>query len=227
MIIRLAMASPLTNFMAPSMAPNSWLSRSSALRRRLASSPLMMPLRASLSMLICLPGSASSAKRAATSATRSAPLVITTNCTTEMIRNTTSPTTTLPEITNSPNVRMISPASACVSTSLLVVMEMDSRNTVVSRITVGRVENSDGLGRYTATISSSMEMPILTAISTSAAMVGIGSTIMASVHMMRTTRAMSGRMGSRRRSPPMAAGAAVPAVVALMSAASSRCPQGL
>ena len=70
------MASPFTNFMAPSMAPKSWLSFSTSPRRRLASSRSMVPARMSASMHICLPGMASSEKRAATSATRSAPLVI-------------------------------------------------------------------------------------------------------------------------------------------------------
>ena len=56
----------------------------------------MMPARMSASMLICLPGMASRVKRAATSATRSAPLVMTMNCTSVMIRKITAPTTKLP-----------------------------------------------------------------------------------------------------------------------------------
>ena len=63
-------------------------------------------------MLICLPGMASSVNRAATSATRSAPLVMTMNCTRVMIRKMTAPTTKLPCTTNLPNARMTSPASA-------------------------------------------------------------------------------------------------------------------
>ncbi len=39
----------------------------------------MLPERSSASMAICLPGIASSVKRAATSATRSLPLAMTTN----------------------------------------------------------------------------------------------------------------------------------------------------
>jgi hypothetical protein len=50
---------------------------------------------------------ASSEKRAATSATRSAPLAMTMNCTTVMIRNTTRPTTRLPPATTLPNVSMM------------------------------------------------------------------------------------------------------------------------
>ena len=44
-------------------------------------------------MLICLPGMLSSVKRADTSATRCAPLVTTTYCTTIRIRKTMKPTT--------------------------------------------------------------------------------------------------------------------------------------
>ena len=51
-------------------------------------------LESSPSTAICLPGKASRVKRAATSATRPAPLVITTNWMTIRIRNTTRPTRT-------------------------------------------------------------------------------------------------------------------------------------
>jgi hypothetical protein len=46
----------------------------------------------SASMLICLPGIESSVKRAATSATRCAPEVTTTYCTTTRMMKTTTPT---------------------------------------------------------------------------------------------------------------------------------------
>ena len=99
-----AMLSPLTNFMAPSMAPyicDSWLTR---LRRRWASSMSMTPARMSASMDICLPGMASRVKRAPTSATRSAPLAMTMNWTMVRMRKTTAPTTKLPPRANSPKV---------------------------------------------------------------------------------------------------------------------------
>ena len=104
MMMMPAMASPLTNFMAPSRLPFSLLSFSSIRRRRRASSLSIRPERRSESMDICLPGMASSEKRAATSATRSEPLAMTMNCTTVMMRNTTSPTTRLPPATMSPKV---------------------------------------------------------------------------------------------------------------------------
>ena len=62
----------------------------------------MAPLFKSASMAICLPGMPSSTNRAATSLMRVAPLVITTNCATVMIKNTTRPTTTWPAMTKSP-----------------------------------------------------------------------------------------------------------------------------
>ena len=62
--------------------------RSCAPRR--ASSSSMRPALRSASMAICLPGIASRVKRAATSVTRSAPLVMTMNWMTTRMRKTTS-----------------------------------------------------------------------------------------------------------------------------------------
>ena len=86
-----AMASPLTNFIAPSIEPCSLLSSSSSRRLARASTLSISPERRSESIDSCLPGIASSVKRAPTSATRSAPLAMTRNCTRVMIRNTTRP----------------------------------------------------------------------------------------------------------------------------------------
>ena len=87
-----AMASPLTNFMAPSIEPYSWLSFWISRRFARACAWSRVPARRSASMAICLPGMASRVKRAATSATRSAPLVMTINCTRVMIKKITPPT---------------------------------------------------------------------------------------------------------------------------------------
>ena len=87
----------------------------------------MMPARKSASMLICLPGMASKVNRAETSATRSAPLVITMNWTSVMIRKITAPTTKLPLTTNMPNERMTSPASAFSRINRVAEMSSDSR----------------------------------------------------------------------------------------------------
>ena len=61
-------------------------------------------------MAICLPGMASRVKRAPTSATRSAPLVMTTNWMTTRIRKMTRPTTSEPPTTKCPNASMTLPA---------------------------------------------------------------------------------------------------------------------
>jgi hypothetical protein len=107
-----AMASPFTNFMAPSIAPWNCDSFSRMRRRRFASFASINPARRSASMLICLPGIASSVKRAETSDTRSAPFAITMSCSSVMIRKITRPTTRLPLTTKLPNAWMTSPASA-------------------------------------------------------------------------------------------------------------------
>ena len=106
-----AMASPLTNFIAPSIAPNSWLSRSRSRRLRLPSSMSMAPARRSASMDICLPGMASRVKRAATSATRSEPLEMTMKFTITRMTKITAPTTKLPRTTKLPNATTTSPGS--------------------------------------------------------------------------------------------------------------------
>ncbi len=68
-----AIASPRTNLAAPSMAPKKALSSSSSLRRARAVASSMSPAERSASIAICLPGIASSEKRAATSAIRPSP----------------------------------------------------------------------------------------------------------------------------------------------------------
>jgi hypothetical protein len=97
-MIRPAMASPRTNFEAPSMAPKKELSSSSS-RRRCASLSSIMPADRSASIDICLPGMASRVKRAPTSAIRVAPLVMTMKFTTIRIRKTIRPMTKSPDIT--------------------------------------------------------------------------------------------------------------------------------
>ena len=109
------MASPRTNFEAPSIAPKKALSSSSALRRARASFSLIRPAERSASIAICLPGMASRLKRAATSAMRPEPLVMTTKFTITRIVNTMMPITKLPLITKLPNASMTWPAAAVPS----------------------------------------------------------------------------------------------------------------
>ena len=143
----------------------------------LASSPVRMPARRSASMLICLPGIASSVKRAPTSATRSDPLEITMNWTTVMIRNTTMPTTRLPPTTSSPKVSITWPASACSRMALVEAMFSDSRNSVVNSSSEGKDDSATAFGMNSVVISSSTLMAMFSASRLSMAGVGSGSTI--------------------------------------------------
>jgi hypothetical protein len=149
-------------------------------------------------MLICLPGIASSAKRAATSATRSEPLAITMNCTIAMIRNTTPPTTTLLPTISLPKVSMMWPALACSRISLVEAMFSASRNSVVNSSSEGKVDIASAEGTYMATISSTRLMARLLAISRSISGVGKGSTNSATI---ATSRPASSRSFWRDTAP--------------------------
>src|SRR5450830_2012327 len=189
-----AMASPLTNFMAPSMAPCNWLSWPSKERLALASSAVRMPARKSLSIDICLPGMASSENRADTSDTRSEPLVMTMNCTTVKIKKIPSPTTRFPPTTKLPNVSTIWPASPSSRIRRVVETEMASRNKVVNNNTAGNVENAVGPGMYIATTTISPEMHRLSAIKISSNQTGIGNTNMKTMPMTMPAAASSARL---------------------------------
>ena len=99
----------------------------------------MWPARSSASIDICLPGIASSVKRAATSATRSEPFEMTMNWIIVRIRKMTAPTTRLPATTKLPNARITSPASACSRMRRVAETSSASRNSVVSSSSVGKV----------------------------------------------------------------------------------------
>ena len=136
-----AMASPLTNFIAPSIEPCSLLSSSISRRLARASVLSIRPERRSESIESCLPGMASRVKRAPTSATRSAPFAMTRNCTSVMIRNTTRPTTRLPPATICPNVWMMLPASPCSRIIRVVATDSARRNSVEMSSIEGKAEN--------------------------------------------------------------------------------------
>ena len=57
----------------------------------------------------------------------------------------TRPTMRLPWTTKSPKVETILPASACSRISRVVVMEIDSRNSVVISSTAGKAEKATGV----------------------------------------------------------------------------------
>ena len=87
-----AIASPLTNLLAPSIEP--W--KSASLRivslRSFASTSSIIPALRSASIAICLPGIASNVNRAATSATLPEPFVITIKFIITRIVKTITPT---------------------------------------------------------------------------------------------------------------------------------------
>ena len=107
-----AIASPRTNLLAPSMEPKKSASSPTSARRRLASFSSIRPAFRSASMAICLPGMASSVKRAPTSAMRSAPLVTTMKLMTTRIANTIRPTAKLPPIRKWPKASITLPGRA-------------------------------------------------------------------------------------------------------------------
>ena len=97
------------------MAPKKDDSSSRAARRALATFSSISPAERSASIAICLPGIASRVKRAATSAMRPEPFVMTTKFTMMRIANTMIPMTKLPPITKLPKASMTWPAAAVPS----------------------------------------------------------------------------------------------------------------
>ncbi len=107
-----AIASPRTNFDAPSIEPKKELSSSSSRLRRIASFSSIVPAERSASIAICLPGMASRVKRAPTSAMRDAPLVMTRKLTVIRMTNTTVPMTKSPPMTKFANPAITCPAAS-------------------------------------------------------------------------------------------------------------------
>ena len=163
-----AMASPRTNFEAPSMAPKKDDSSSSALRRARAAASSISPAERSASIAICLPGMASSVNRAATSAMRPEPLVMTTKFTMIRIAKTMTPMTKLPPMTKWPNASMTWPAAAVPSWPRARMSRVEARfsarrSIVAMRSTVGKDENSSGSSMNSEVIRISTETMIETA----------------------------------------------------------------
>src|SRR5579883_1001105 len=139
---------------------------------------VMNPAASSESMLICLPGMASSVKRAATSATRPAPLVMTTNWITISTRNITRPMTMLPPTTNWPKDCMTSPAKPCIRIRRVAATLMPRRNSVSTSSNDGKTENCNGSVMYMATSKTVTVAATLRVISTSSMNGGKGMIIM-------------------------------------------------
>ena len=144
----------------------------------MATSSVMSPEFRSASMAICLPGIASRVKRAATSATRPAPAVMTTNCTMTRIRKITRPTTRLPPTTTCPNASMTLPASPSVRIRRVEEMFSDSRISVVTSSSAGKTLKSSARRAVSAVSRMTSETVRLTASSRSSSGLGSGSTIM-------------------------------------------------
>ena len=144
-----ATASPRTNFDAPSMAPKKADSCSTSARRRFAVSSSIKPADKSASIAICLPGIESKAKRAATSAIRPEPFVMTTKLTMTRMAKTMTPMMTLPCITKLPKASITPPAASVPSCPLLRINRVEARfnarrSMVAISKTVGKALNSNG-----------------------------------------------------------------------------------
>ena len=157
MIMRPAIASPFTNFEAPSSEPRKAASSCSFCRRFFASSWLIAPTARSESMASCLPGMASRAKRAPTSAIRPAPFVITMKFTITSTPNTTRPTNKLPPMMNMAKPWITPPAASVPvwpSPMISLVEETLSARRRISEAsrTLGKEEKSNGFSMKIAVV---------------------------------------------------------------------------
>ena len=127
-------------------------------------------------MAICLPGMPSRVKRAATSATRPDPAVMTTNWMMIRMRKTTRPTTMEPPITKWPKLDTTTPAYPCSRTWRVTATLRARRNMVATRISVGNTEKSSGRFTCMAVRSTSTDPVMFAVISRSIRTVGSGMT---------------------------------------------------
>ncbi len=197
-IISPAMASPLTNFEAPSSEPKKVVSACSSSRRRFASVWSMAPADMSLSMASCLPGMPSRAKRAPTSAIRVAPLVMTMKLTIRSTQNTTRPRIRLPPMMNSAKPWITSPAAPVPlwpwpMISLVEETLSESRSISEARSTVGKAEKSSGRSMKRVTVKIRIASAKEAARPISSIQDGIGRTIMTMTAMSASASRIVGR----------------------------------
>ena len=138
-----------------------------------------MPAERSASIAICLPGMASREKRAATSAIRPEPFVMTIKFTRTRIEKTIIPITKLPPMTKLPKASMTWPAASgpvCPSDSISRVDAKlsASRNIVAISRTVGKELKSSGLEINRQVIRITTEKVIEIARLKSRSQLGIG-----------------------------------------------------
>ena len=198
------MASPRTNFDAPSIAPKKLLSSSSVLRRLRASVSSIKPVDRSASIAICLPGMASKLKRAATSAMRPAPRVMTTKLTITRMPNTINPMTTLLPMMKPPKASMTRPAASVPSCPLARMSRVDARfsarrSIVAMSRMVGKTLNSRPRWMNRIVIRISTEKVIDSASEKSSSHGGIGR--ISTTRMSTTPRASA--MSPRSRVLPI------------------------
>ena len=167
------------------MAPKKPDSSSRFLRRRRASFSSIRPAERSASIAICLPGMESRWKRAATSAMRPEPLVMTTKLTITRMVKTMMPMMKFPAMTKLPNAWITWPAASVPSWPRARMRRVEarlsaSRNMVAISSTVGKAENSSGAWMNRDVIRISTEKVIEMASAKSSRSDGSG--------RMRTTR---------------------------------------
>ena len=153
----------------------------------------------SASIAICLPGIESRVKRAVTSDTRVAPLVITTKLMMVRMANTTRPTAKLPPITNSPKASITLPAAPapswpCSRITRLEAMFSARRSKVASSTTVGNAANSSGRITYTTASKITSDSAILKLKRISSTNGGSGSISIASMASITTGAPMPRRV---------------------------------
>ena len=145
----------------------------------------MAPEATSASMAICLPGNASSAKRADTSPMRTDPRVTTTNCTTTNMANTLRPTIGFRPAAISPKASITEPATARPASGVLasipkikrvLAMLIPRRSSVVPNTNAGNTLKSSGFRMFAAVASTKPLSAKLMAIKASMAIGGSGTT---------------------------------------------------
>src|SRR3984893_3616680 len=168
---------------------------------------------------------ASRLNRAATSAMRPEPLVITTKLTIARMVNTMMPITKLPLITKLPNAWMTCPAAAVPSCPCARIRRVEARlsarrSMVAISSTVGNAENSSGAWMNSAVIRISTERMIETARNRSSRTGGSGRISTTRMVIIPTASAMSPRLRRsaisprrRRVSPSVAPCAAVTSLI--------------
>ena len=187
------------------MAPKKPDSSSRVLRRCRACFSSIRPAERSASIAICLPGIASRWKRAATSAMRPEPLVMTTKFTITRMVNTMMPMTKLPPITKLPNASMTWPAASVPSWPCARMRRVEarlsaSRSMVAISRTVGKAENSSGAWMNSDVIRIRTEKVIEMASAKSSRTGGSGRIRTTRIVIMPTASAMSPRLSRLPRS---------------------------